>query len=388
MACLCFRCTVLLLLGLLASASVWAVETIAPGPDSAVVEVLPAITRVRMATASAAPVDAAHTAELAQQAIGVARQTGDTRYWGRAQAVLAPWWDQPQAPTAMAILQATVQQGRHEFAAARAVLQRTLQRDPASAQAWLTLAALDRLAGNYSAAERACAGVQRAGAALYAQACRLETRSLLGEHAQAREGYKALLTQAGNAGQSSWLWSLLAESEERAGQDAAALQAYQRSLALESDLYTRIAGSDLLLRMGQSAAALKLLDQAPSTDAVLLRQAAALRHLGDGRWKALQTSLHEREAALRQRGDDPQLHARELALTALWLDDAPARALELAQRNLQLQREPLDWWLALQAAQQAGNSAVLQQLQGQIKNSGLVDMRLQDGAKAPKGPAR
>nr|WP_186329590.1 hypothetical protein [Variovorax boronicumulans] len=346
-----------------------------PSSDQEVVERLPAVTRVRPAQGSTAT-DPVQAERLARAAIATARETGDARYWGRAQAALAPWWNRPDAPAALAVLQATVQQGRHVFADAREVLQAVLARDPGQAQGWLDLASLERLEGRYPQALHACEAVARAGAAFYAQACQLETLSLQGRHDDARTGLQRLLNQATEPAQRSWLASLLAEQEERAGRDTAALAAYRLSLQSSPDLYTRIALADLLLRTGQPAEVLDVLRAQPDTDAVLLRQALALRQRGDPAWMALRDSLRTRADELARRGDAADLHARELALAALWLHDEPAAALALARRNLALQREPIDWWLALQSAQRAGDDAALRGLRQELQASGLVDRRL------------
>src|SRR5438093_10509196 len=135
-----------------AQLSALAVTELQPSRDDEVLEVLPAVTRGRPARAASAPmaVSPAAAALLARQDITVAQQTGDTRYWGRAQAVLAPWWDRPDAPVELAVLQATVQQGRHEFDASRKVLTAALARAPGHAQGWLNLAALERLSARYT----------------------------------------------------------------------------------------------------------------------------------------------------------------------------------------------------------------------------------------------
>ncbi len=382
----------LALAGLLSAASLQAlaVTAVQPASDDEVVEILPAVTRSRVARSSSSaapptPGDAAAAAPQARAAISVARQTGDTRYWGRAQALLAPWWDRPDAPADMAVLQATVQQGRHEFSASRAVLTQALARAPGHAQGWLNLAALERLSARYADSLAACAAVERAGQAFYARACRLETESLQGRHAQAAEGFQELLDRTRDAGQRSWLLSLLAESQERAGRDADAAAAYAASLAAEHDLYTSIAFSDLLLRTGKTVQALQILAPLPETDAVVLRRAAAWKRQGDARWTAQRELLRERVQELQRRGDDTTLHGRELALTALWLDDDPAQALTLATRNLRLQREPLDWWIALQAARMARQSASLADIHAAIAAAGLRDMRLEQTDPATPG---
>jgi tetratricopeptide (TPR) repeat protein len=355
-----------------------ATTTLNPQRDDEVLEILPVITRNRAVTSLTAtePAKPETAALAARQDIGIARQTGDTRYWGRAQAVLAPWWDRADAPADIAVLQATVQQGRHEFEASRKVLTAALARAPGHAQGWLNLAALERLSARYDKSLEACDAVARAGAALYAKACRLETQSLQGLHQASAQGLAALLAQASDKDQRAWLLSLLAESHERAGQDRLAAEAFEGSLALETDLYTSIAYSDLLLRTGKFAQALKTLDKLPETDAVLLRRARAWRTLGDPQWMAAQSQLHERTADLRRRGDNPELHGRELALIALWLDDDAVGALALARRNLELQREPVDWWVALQCAQQAGDKNAGVEIADAIRAAGLQDVRL------------
>ena len=359
-----------------------AATALQPLRDDEVLEMLPAVTRNRPAQSAITPIpgsaahDPAVAAKQAKEAIFVARQTGDTRYWGRAQAALAPWWDRPDAPVDLAVLQATVQQGRHEFSASRMVLSSALARAPGHAQGWLNLAGLERLSARYPEALAACDAVARAAQALYAEACRLETQSLQGQHEKAGQGLEALLKKTTDAGQRSWLLSLLAESLERAGRDAPSADAYARSLAAEHDLYTAIAFSDLLLRTGKNPQALQVLATLPETDAVVLRRAAAWKRLGDPRWKDERKMLEERVEELRRRGDDPALHGRELALAALWLDGDAPRALQLARSNLQLQREPLDWWAALQSARLAGDGAALTDIENAIRTAGLHDARL------------
>ena len=360
-----------------------AATTVQPQRDDEVLEVLPLVTRNRpvlSGPAKQAAPDAVAAATAARKDVAQARQTGDTRYWGRAQSLLAPWWDRVDAPTDIAVLQATVQQGRHEFEAARKVLNAALARassqTTAYAQGWLNLAALERLSGNYAQALAACMKVGQAGQTLYAQACQLETASLQGEHQAATQGLQKLTGQARDGGQRAWLSSLQAEALERWGRDALAAQAYQRSLTFEPDLYTAIAYSDLSLRTGRPKDALSALSASPDTDAVLLRRAAAWRQLDDVRWRSTLTVLQERTAELKRRGDDPTLHGRELALIALWLEDNPVGALALARQNLVLQREPVDWWVALQSAKQAKDDAALLALNAALRQSGLQDARL------------
>ena len=118
-----------------------------PKNEFEVVERLPERIRTPAATPEAA-------AEAARRWITLARRNADPRYLGRAQAALARWWDRPDAPAELAVLQATIQQSRHEFGAARKTLQGVLAREPAQAQGWMTMATLERLSGRYDAGTR------------------------------------------------------------------------------------------------------------------------------------------------------------------------------------------------------------------------------------------
>jgi tetratricopeptide (TPR) repeat protein len=366
-----------LILMLSASVSWGAVTPVPPGPDAQVVDVLPQVTTSRPAqrtTASQTLPEPTLVARLAREAIGTARRTGDARYWGRAQTALGSWWDHAQAPPELMVLQATVQQGQHLFAAAQTRLRQALKAEPRNAQAWLTLATLLKLEGRYADALTACASVTTAGAALYGQVCSAEIRSLQG--ADQPDAWKPLLAQAPDPATSAWLLSLWGEHLERQGQPAEALQRYRQSQVLQPDLYTALVQVDLQLRERRAQDALTTLDNAPDTDAVLLRRAHAQRLLNQPAWKALLFTLQERQQELQRRGETLDAHAREYGLMALWLQDDPALAQQWARRNLVLQQEPVDWWLALASARQAGDRPRFDQLRIQLDTLGLKDARL------------
>ncbi|NML87274.1 MAG: hypothetical protein HHJ19_16945, partial [Polaromonas sp.] len=71
---------------------------------------------------------------------------------------------------------------------------------------------------------------------------------------------------------------------------------------------------------------------------------------------------------------------------ALWLDEDAAQALQFARSNLRLQREPLDWWVALQSARLAKDGAAQAEIESAIRAAGLRDARLLSAnAAAAKG---
>jgi hypothetical protein len=311
-----------------------------------------------------------------KQAILLARQTADPRYLGQAQALMGSQWGSPQASHELMTLQATIEQSRHEFDNARQTLKKALKKSAVSqAQAWLTLASIERVQGNYAASANACQSITESAAQLYRTACLLETNSLQGQWEAARQGYSALLREARQSAQQAWLLSLLAENELRSGQKATALQLFARSLAFDTDGYTALSFADTLLADQQAGPALAILENQPSSDAVLIRRAYAYKILKDSRFAALEAELAQRFAAAKQRGDNSG-HAREQALHAFHvLGDAKA-ALVLAQTNLKIQREPIDWWIAIQSAQKVGAIQEKNQLLQAAAKTGLKDVRL------------
>jgi tetratricopeptide (TPR) repeat protein len=327
----------------------------------------------RLSKPSATSVD---VTTVVQQAILLARQTADPRYLGQAQALMGSQWNNQQASHEVMALQATIEQSRHEFDNARQTLQKALKKPAAShAQAWLTLASIERVQGNYTASTNACQSITDSAAQLYLHACLLETSSLLGQWEAARQGYNTLLREARQSAQQAWLLSLLAENELRSGQKAIALQLFSRSLSLDNDGYTALIFADTLLADQQAGPALAILETQPNSDAVLIRRAYAYKILKDSRFAAVDTELTRRFAAAHQRGNNIG-HTREQALHALYVLGDAKTALTLAQINLKLQREPIDWWIAVQSAQQSGAFQEKIQLLQAAAKTGLKDVRL------------
>jgi hypothetical protein len=324
--------------------------------------------------------EASSTMQVLSQArdlVEQSRRFADPRFLGRAQALLTPWWNKPDAPTEIAILQATIEQSRHLFADARKTLLRVLKAHPRDSQALLTLSTIERVSGNYLLAKLYCEQLAQSGASLYAQACLHETASLTGKQLEARDGLQRLSSQHSTTSTKAWLLSLAAENAERSGNDRLADSLYKDSLRLDADLYTSLAFADMQLRTGQTRQALSTLQTQPNSDAVLLRRARAQSLLGNTAASSLLVvELRERFEAMRQRADDSRLHGRELALFALWLDNNPVKAFAIAQSSLTIQKEPLDWWVYLSSARASGDATSLLLARRQFESSGLVDLRI------------
>jgi tetratricopeptide (TPR) repeat protein len=293
--------------------------------------------------------------QLAQAYIDFGRQIGDAHYAGYAEAVLAPWLLRRSPPAAVLVQYATILQYRHQFAEARRELKRALDLDPHSTQAWLTLATLDMVQGEYDTASRDCAQVAANGEYLLVVACTGNLRSYIGQAQQSL----ALLTQIDAQAQAlpaafrSWLQGLLAETAERLGEWAQAEAHYRKALTLTpEDNFLLVAYADLLLDRDRPAEVLTLLRNSSQSDTAFLRLALAKAALKSPDLPLYTWIMGARFAALTQRGSD--YFGREQVRFALYLQHDPRVALDMAERNWEVQRAPWDARVFLEAAQAAG----------------------------------
>jgi Tfp pilus assembly protein PilF len=330
--------------------------------------------RVRRAELAAEPRDLARAERLARAYIDFGRELGDAHYAGYAEAVIAPWLAQTSPPATALILQATVLQFRHEFAAARTLLAQALKADPRDAQGWLTLATLDMVQGDYARAASDCREVGRSGGFALGTACQGHLQSYLGRAREARaliaplEGDAPELTPAFKA----WVQGLLAEACERLGDWTCAEAHHRKALGYApNDNFVLVAYADFLLDRGRAREVLDLLASRTQSDTAFLRLALAHAALGaadTGRYTWIMAARFE---ALKQRGSE--YYGREQARFALHLQHDPQGALTLAQRNWEVQREPWDARVFLQAADAANDARAAAPVIAFLRQSKLQD---------------
>jgi Tfp pilus assembly protein PilF len=293
--------------------------------------------------------------QLARAYIDFGRQLGDAHYAGYAEAVIAPWMAKAPPPPVALVLQATILQFRHQFSEARDLLKKAIQRDPQNTQAWLTLATLDMVQGDYATAAKDCSQVSRRGGIALGLACTGNLRSYTGQAQQSA----ALLAQLGADAPTlsvpfkAWIEGLLAETYERLGDWSAAEAHYRKALSYApDDNFTQVAYADFLLDRGRPQEVLTLLARSAQSDTAFLRLALAHAALGSPDTARYTWIMAARFAALTQRGSD--YYGREQVRFALHLQHDPATALDLAERNWQVQRAPWDVRVLLEAALAAG----------------------------------
>jgi tetratricopeptide (TPR) repeat protein len=338
-----------------------------PAKGSEVLERLPrrgdpaqqALQRLR-AQLAADPRNLALATSVARLHIATARRETDPRYFGYAQAALAPWWRMSAPPDEVRLLRATLLQSTHHFPEAMRDLDAIVATNPRNPQAWLTRATVQTVRGDYEAATASCAKLSSLTTELVANTCIASIGAMTGR-AAASESLLALTLRRNadaDAGMQVWVMTLLAEIAERRGQLAVAEARYQSALVLDpKDSYLVGAYADFLLDQKRPADVLALVKGQGRIDGLLLRQALALKQL-PGQQTALRDADAELKARFRaamQRGDS--VHQREQARYELHVRGDSKTALALAQQNWAVQKESADMRVLLEAALKAGDRA-------------------------------
>jgi tetratricopeptide (TPR) repeat protein len=324
------------------------------------------------------PMNVALATRVASLYIDQGRRLSDPRYYGYAQAALAPWWSTIEPPLPVLILRATLRQHDHDFPHALDDLARALQIDPHNAQAWLMQAVVLQVRGEYDEARKSCLEVLQLATPLVAATCLGSVDSLHGAAPAAYRLLSGALARAATVGNATRLSTLttLAEVAARMGHDEVAEAHFKQALALGlRDDYLLGAYADFLLERGRSAAVIGLLKDETRVDALLLRLALAEKQTGDSGLPGHVAILRDRFEAARRRGDT--VHRREEGRFALSLLDQPTAALSLARDNWDVQKEPADARLLLESALAANDPAAAVPVLNFLEQSGAEDVALQ-----------
>jgi tetratricopeptide (TPR) repeat protein len=313
---------------------------------------------------------------LAQFYIGEARVTGDLRFLGYAEGVLAPWLERsPVNPQAL-VLHATILQSRHDFNQALSELDRALALRSADAQAWLTRSTIERVIGQYPAAAASCGHLAGLTELSVVTLCQKALEALTGH---LHDAYTAVATspifQTLPPQARAWRLSELGEMAERLGDDPAAERWFREGLKIApEDFYMRAAYADVLLREHRAADALTLLDGYETFEPLLLRIALAHEALKDPKLAHSRELLATAFALEEARGEG--VHRREEARFWLDIEARPDRALQAAVKNWETQREPDDIAILVRAAAAAQQPLAAAPAVDFIRTHALEDARL------------
>jgi hypothetical protein len=151
-----------------------------------------------------------------------------------------------------------------------------------------------------------------------------------------------------------WILEQLADMAQRSGDDRAAGAHLSAALRVSSrDPYVKAQYADLLLGQNRNAEVVQLLSGDEQQDNLLLRLAIAGSRLQSAAGRHWSDVYQARYEAARRDGD--YTHLREQARFVLQVRGDAAAALKLAESNWQVQREPADVRVYVQAAAAAGD---------------------------------
>ena len=325
------------------------------------------------------PQDQATLVALARLYIDTGRTQADPRYYGYAEALLQPWWQQDNPPADIQLLRAIIRQHQHEYAAAITDLEQLVKREPRQAQAWLTLGVIQLVQGNYTAAHKTCAALATHASTWFATLCYSQLMGLTGQAERAYQLQATLLPQLDNQQVElhQWVLTLLGETAWRLGKLSEANQHFATALQEpRRDNYLLRVYSDFLLSQHRPADVLRLLQDKSGDDALLLRLAIASRDSHqESATQHYRQLLEARYAAAQLCGSN--LHARDEALYLLEFGGDQNKALALAQSNWQIQKEPEDTRLLLRAALAAKRQDIVATIQQWLTTQKQQDVRLQ-----------
>lgn len=328
--------------------------------------------------------DPAAAVALATLELGRYRRFSDPRYLGRAQAILAPWWQLVDPPADVLLLRATIRQSIHEFPAARADLDRLIAQRPDDVNAHLTRAVVATITADYAAARESCAAL--AARPLVAATCAAPVEGLTGNAEAAHDRLAALVTTTrSDAAIEGWAWTALAELSIMRGHPERADQQLRAALALDQDdHYARGLLADVLLETGRAAQASELLAGREHVDALLVRLAISEHLLRSTDAPRLAALMREKIEAAAQRGD--RIHLREEARFVLVVERDGERAAAIAKDNWAVQKELADARLLVEAAAAARDQAAAAPVVSWRKQHGVRDAWLDARLRALETP--
>jgi len=343
-----------------------------PQEGGAVVLVLPA-SAARPAGVVPANTDPLLAAAQAEDFAALARRTRDARWFGRAEALVGPWVARPDAPARLLVAAADLAQQRHEFNAARSLLDRALAAQPANPGARLQRANVALLLGDFGGARADCRAVLAAGDTFAGTVCLASAATGAGSVARARQ-LLAALDRQGETPAPLAQWQLLtaADLASRDGDPEAAIAFLARAHALDpahEETRARLAG--LLIERGERGAALQLAAGENVSAALLVARLRAASGMDPAAALAARRELDALLEVGRLRGTNA--HLREAGELALRADRDPGRALALARANFAVQKDTPDLRLLADAAVAAGDRATIRYLRDWLKETGFED---------------
>jgi tetratricopeptide (TPR) repeat protein len=275
------------------------------------------------------------------------------------------------------ILRATLAQSAHHFKDALSELNGVLKIDKTHPQVWLTRASILQVQGRYDEAMKSCQALTRITSPLIVHTCMTGIGNVSGF---AQPSYQQLTDAYEKYGKAEpelngWVLTQLAEMATRLGETVEAEKHFRAALQSDAeDSYLLAAYADFLLDQQREAEVIALLKDKTRADGLLLRYAEALTRAKNPQAKDYADKLQQRFSSAALRGD--RSHQREQARFALHVQDDVRSALQLAQENWHVQKEPADTRILLEAAVAAKDMKTISLLRDWLTQNKTQDSAL------------
>jgi tetratricopeptide (TPR) repeat protein len=353
-----------------------------PQSDSDVVERLPAsatdpavrrVDSLRKQLA-ARPDDVGLRLQIARRYFEMAMAQGDPRYVGYASAAIGPLAQSAAANAEYWSVRGMIEQYSHDFTGALRSLAKAQELNPKLPEPIAWQAAIYMVQARYAEALSECTRLVPLAHPLFAQGCTAYVEASTGHLADAYRGLEKELADAGPVAPELILWirTRLAEMAIRLQRMDEAQMHFNEALKQGvTDQFLLGAYADFLLLQQRPAEVMKLLADWERSDILLLRLALAGKAAHDPRAAGWADQLRDRFAAAVLRGD--RLHEQEAARFELDVEDHPDKALDLASRNYQVQKESRDAEILLRTALAARQPKAAQPALDWLRTTGYED---------------
>ena len=365
-----------------------------PSDDNQILERLPSgskslnsiVLRKLLKEIKSNPEDLKATVNFAKNCIELTRSESDPRYLGYAEAVLKPLIKKNNPE--ILVLYATIKQSNHSFNEALSILDDALKIDSANEQAWLTKAQIFTTLGKYSEAKQSCIHLLTKSNQLVSIACISSAACLNGSADKSYKLLEQITDTLKNTSISNneklWAHVLLAEIAARKGNKINAEKHYKMALSLNpDDNYLLASYSDFLLDENKPEEVINLLKKKTKSDSLFLRLIIAEKKMNSPGVESHTNELKTRFLENSKRGEN--IHEREEAIFNLAISNNPALALELAQKNWQKQKEPIDARIFLKSAIAANKKNTTKPVIEFINQTMIEDIHLIKLAEEIKG---
>jgi Tfp pilus assembly protein PilF len=301
---------------------------------------------------------------------------------------LTPWWTAADLPADAYFLRGLVKQGFHDFQEGLQDINRAIALEPARAEFWSWRFALHLLLADMSAAQKDIEEIGRLFGEEEAKVYRAVFLYRTGQPLPAVDKLSQAIRSVNyqDASSQDWLGFHLGEAHRVAGQPAKALAVWgQRLKASPQSHLIRLSLADLLNQQGQYRQALTIAmaatgsgnvqnSTASMTDALLMQAVLASRGMKDPDESRLASQLEARlqSQALRQ---EALIERPKLIYQIAYGRDVKA-GLALSVDNWQLQKEPPDALLFVQAALALGQARAAEPVVSWAEKTGYTDPQL------------